>query len=132
MAITPRMCGAIAEQVQPLAVDLLGVPGGLGQEVLQSLHCSVLRALDRFGPGQAGQGLVAIAGRQQTGQILAKPTLLRQPREQLVKAGRVVLERTRVSLCVLSDDRASRGQPRPVARDGSAGSRGSDGRTHRH
>jgi hypothetical protein len=45
----------------------------------------VLGTGDRLGPGQPGQGLVAIAGQQQPLQVVAEATALPQTREQRIK-----------------------------------------------
>jgi hypothetical protein len=77
MAITPRACGAVTGSLTSNSsrrslisssshVDCDG-------EVLQWLHRGVLRTGDRFGPGQTGQRLVAITGREQANQILPSP-----------------------------------------------------------
>ncbi len=50
------------QQLDPLLVDGLVVPGRFRQEPLQPLDLAVLGAHDRFGVGQGGQGLVAVAG----------------------------------------------------------------------
>jgi hypothetical protein len=46
----------------PLVVDLLVVPGRLGQEPLQPLDLAMLGAGDRLGAGQPGQGLLRSRG----------------------------------------------------------------------
>jgi hypothetical protein len=43
----------------------------------------------RFGAGQAGQCLGAIAGQQQPGQVLAKPTPLGRRPEEIIEPGGV-------------------------------------------
>lgn len=52
--------GLTAHQVKPSAVDLLGVPDGLGQKVLQSLRRSCSRADNRLRSGQTGDRLVPL------------------------------------------------------------------------
>ena len=54
-----------AQQLDPLLVDRLMVPGRLRQEPLQPLDLAMLGAHDWFGVGQGGQGLVAITRQQQ-------------------------------------------------------------------
>ena len=50
---------------------------------------------DGLGPGQPGQGLVAVAGQQQALQVGAQATPLRQGAEQWVEPGGVVLQGAR-------------------------------------
>jgi hypothetical protein len=83
----------LAQQPHALVVDLLVIPGRLGQEPLQPLDLTVLRAHHGFGAGQPGQGLVAVAGQQQALQVVTEPAALGQAREQGVKPLGVVLER---------------------------------------
>jgi hypothetical protein len=54
------------------------------------LHGRVVGANDGFGAGQAGQGLVAVAGQQQALQVGAQAAALGQPGEQGVELGGVV------------------------------------------
>jgi hypothetical protein len=70
----------LAQQPHALVVDLLVIPGRLGQEPLQPLDLTVLRAHHGFGAGQPGQGLVAVAGQQQALQVVTRrvSTFLRQ------------------------------------------------------
>jgi hypothetical protein len=75
----------LAQQSHPPVVDLLVVPGRLRQEPLQPLDLVVLGASDRLGPGQPGQGLVAVAGQQQALQVVAEAAALGQAREQGVE-----------------------------------------------
>jgi hypothetical protein len=74
-------------------VDPLVVPGRLRDKPLQALHGRVLGADDRLGADQRGHGLVAVAGQQQPLQVGAQAAALRQPGEQPVKLGGVVLQR---------------------------------------
>jgi hypothetical protein len=76
-------------------VELLVVPGRLRQEELQALHGRVLGTNDRFGAGQGGQRLVAVAGQQQPLQVGAQAAPLRQRAKQRVELGGVVLQRAR-------------------------------------
>jgi hypothetical protein len=52
----------------------------------------MLRTDDRLRAGQRGQGLVAVAGQQQALQVGAQAAALRQPGEQGVELGGVVLQ----------------------------------------
>jgi hypothetical protein len=81
------------EQLQPPLVDLLVVPGGLRHEERQALQGSMLGAEDRFGAGQGGQGLVAVAWQQQALQVGAQAAALRQRAKQRIELGGVVLQR---------------------------------------
>jgi hypothetical protein len=81
----------LAQQLHPLVVDLLVVPGRLRQEPLQPLDLAVLGTGDRLGAGQPGQGLVAITRQQQPLQVGTQAAALRQAREQGVQALGVVL-----------------------------------------
>jgi site-specific DNA recombinase len=83
------------QQLQPAGVDLLWIPPGLRQEELQPLHRRMLRPGHRLRPSQCGQRLVPVPRRQQPGQILPEPAPLRQPAEQVIKPGRVLLQRAR-------------------------------------
>jgi len=83
----------LAQQPHALVVDLLVIPGRLGQEPLQPLDLTVLRAHHGFGAGQPGQGLVAVPGQQQALQVVTEPAALGQAREQGVKPLGVVLQR---------------------------------------
>lgn len=82
-------------QRHPPGVDRLGVPHRLRWEILRPLHCRVVDPGHRFGPGQAGQRLVALARQQQPGRLLAKPAPPPQMREQIIETCRVVLQRAR-------------------------------------
>ncbi len=82
----------LAQQPHPDLVDRVGVPGRLGQEVLQALGLAVLGAGHRLGVGQRGQGLVALAWGQQPGQVVPEPAALRQPGQHRVELGSVVLQ----------------------------------------
>jgi hypothetical protein len=55
----------------------------------------VLRTGDRLGAGRPSQRLGAIAGQQQTVQVVAEAAPLRQAANQQVELGGVVLERIR-------------------------------------
>jgi hypothetical protein len=81
------------QQLHPLGVDLLVVPGRLRHEPLQPLDLAVLGAGDRLGTGQPGQGLVPIPWQQQALQIVTEATALGQAREQSVEPLGVGLER---------------------------------------
>jgi hypothetical protein len=83
------------QQRQPALVDLLMVPGRLGQEELQALHGCVLGTGDRLGASQRGQGLVALARQQQALQIGAEAAALGQGAKQGVELGGVVLQQAR-------------------------------------
>src|SRR5215211_843729 len=85
----------LAQQLHPLVIDLLVVPGRLRQEPLQPLDLTVLGAGDRLDPGQPGQGLVAIPWQQQAVQIVTQAAALGQTREQGVESLGVSLQRTR-------------------------------------
>jgi hypothetical protein len=74
-----------AQQLDPLLVDRLMIPGRLRQEPLQPLHLAVLGAGDRLGVGQGGQGLVAVAGHQQALQVVAQAAALRERAKQRVE-----------------------------------------------
>jgi hypothetical protein len=52
----------------------------------------MLRAEDRFGAGQGGQGLVAVPRQQQTLQVGAQAAALRQRAKQRIELGSVVLQ----------------------------------------
>jgi hypothetical protein len=94
----PLVVGAgrrvVHQQLQPPLVELLVIPGRLRQEELQALHGRMLRADHGFGAGQAGQGLVAVAG-QQALQVGAQAAALGERAKQRVKLGGVVLQRAR-------------------------------------
>jgi hypothetical protein len=81
------------QQLDPLPVDGLVVPGRLRQEPLQPLDLAMLGAGDRLGVGQRGQGLVAVAGQQQALQVVAQAAALRHACKQRVELGGVVLQR---------------------------------------
>jgi site-specific DNA recombinase len=83
------------QQLQPAGVDPLRVPPGLRQEELQPLHRRVLRPGHRLGSRQRGQRLVPVPRRQQPRQVLPEPPPLRQPAEQVIKPGRILLQRAR-------------------------------------
>ena len=55
----------------------------------------VLRPGHRLGPGQRGQRLVPVPRRQQPRQVLPEPPPLRQTAEQVIKPGRIPLQRAR-------------------------------------
>lgn len=74
------------QQFQSAGVDLLVVPGQLGQEELQPLYRGALGPDDGFGAGQAGQGLVPVPRQQQSREVLAEPAALCQRREQVIEA----------------------------------------------
>jgi hypothetical protein len=71
--------GIGAQQSNPAGVDRVGVPDRLRHEELQPLGLGVAGAGDRFGVGQSGERLVALAWRQQPGQVVPEPAPLRQP-----------------------------------------------------
>ncbi len=81
------------QQLHPLGVDLLVVPGRLRQEPLQPLDLTVLSTGDRLGPGQPGQGLVAIPWQQQALQVVADAATLGQAREHRIEPLGIVLQR---------------------------------------
>jgi len=83
----------LAQQLDPLLVDGLVVPGRLRQKPLQPLDLAVLGTGDRLGVGQGGQGLVAVAWQQQALQVVAQAAALRQACEQGVEPSRVGLQR---------------------------------------
>ena len=86
-------CGRVAQQqLKAALVDRLVVPGRLRQEELQALHGAMLGADHRFGAGQTGQRLVAIAGQQQALQVGAQAAALRQRAQQRVELGGVGLQ----------------------------------------
>jgi hypothetical protein len=60
---------------------------------LQPLDLAVLGTGDRLGVGQGGQGLVAVAGRQQALQVVTEPAALSHACKQRVELGGVVLQR---------------------------------------
>lgn len=97
--MTPPSCGAVADcsrqQFKPPVVDLLGLPGGLGQKERQPLHPRPPRAGDGLRPGQAGDRLVPLPRRQQPGQILTTTPPLSQAEEEIVEPGRALLQRPR-------------------------------------
>jgi hypothetical protein len=66
----------LAQQLHPPVVDLLVVPGRFRKEPLQPLDLAVLGTGDWLGPGQPGQGFVAIAGQQQALQVVTEPAAL--------------------------------------------------------
>jgi hypothetical protein len=93
-ALALRTGGRVGhQQLDPASVHLLGVPRRLRQQPLQPLHGTVLGADDRLGAGQRGQRLVAVAGQQQALQVGAEAAPLREPGEQRVELGGVVLQR---------------------------------------
>jgi hypothetical protein len=59
------------------------------------LHGAVLGTDDRLGAGQRGERLVAVSWQQQALQVGAEAAPLREPGEQGVELGGVVLERAR-------------------------------------
>ena len=81
------------QQLDAALVELLVVPGRLGNKPLQPLHGLVLGADDRLAAHQRGQRLVAVARQQQALQVGAQAAALRQPGEQGIKPGGVVLQR---------------------------------------
>ena len=83
----------LAQHPHAPLVDLLVIPGRLRQEPLQPLDLMVLRPSDRLGPGQPGQGLVAIARQQQALQVVAEAATPSQAREHRIEPLGVVLER---------------------------------------
>ncbi len=83
------------QQLQPAGIHLVGVPPRFRQEELQPLHRRVLRPGHRLGAGERGQRLVPVPRRQQPGQVLPEPPPLRQPAEQVIKPGRILLQRAR-------------------------------------
>ena len=83
------------QQLQPPRIDLLRIPPRLRQEELQPLHRSMARPGHRLSPGQRGQRLVPVPRSQQPGQVLPEPPPLRQRAEQIVKPGRIPLQRPR-------------------------------------
>ena len=85
-------CRVGQQQLQAVLVDLLVVPGRLGEEPLQALHGPMLGTDQRLGAGQRGQGLVAVAGQQQALQVGAQAAALRQRAKQRVELGGVVLQ----------------------------------------
>jgi hypothetical protein len=87
--------GRVAQQqLEPALVDPVGVPGRLRQKPLQPLHGRMLGANDRFGAGQRGQGLVAVARQQQALQVGAEATALGQRAQQPIELSGVVLQWT--------------------------------------
>ena len=80
------------QQRQAALIDLLVVPGRFRQEPLQLLHGRMLGPDDRFGAGQGGQGLAALAWQQQHLQIGTQATALGEPGKQGVELGGVVLQ----------------------------------------
>jgi hypothetical protein len=58
---------------------------------LRPLDLAVLGTGDRLGPGQPGQGLVAVAGLQQAPQVVTEPAALRHACQQRVELDGVVL-----------------------------------------
>ncbi len=85
----------LSQELEPPVVDLIGLPGGLGQEELQPLHPRHPRTRRRLRPRQAGDRLVPVPWRQQSGQVLTKPPPLGQAEEEVVEPGRVLLQRPR-------------------------------------
>jgi hypothetical protein len=85
----------LAQQPHPPLVDLFVVPGRFRQEPLQPLDLAVLGTGDRLGVGQSGQGLVAVAWRQQALQVVTEPAALGHACEQRVEPGGVALQRAR-------------------------------------
>ena len=75
------------------SLTTLVVPGRLREEPLQPLDLAVLGPGDRLGPGQPGQGLVAIPRQQQPLQVVTQAAALGQAREQGVEPLGVVLQR---------------------------------------
>jgi hypothetical protein len=81
-----RGSGRVSQQrLQATRVDRFLAPGRLGQEELQPLYRRMLGVGHRFGAGQAGQRLVANAGQEQPGQVLAKPPPLGQRLEEIIE-----------------------------------------------
>ena len=68
----------LPQQLHAPLVDLVVVPGRLREEPLQPLDLTVLGTRNRFGAGQPGQGLVAVAGQQQALQVVAQAAALGQ------------------------------------------------------
>src|SRR5512132_3721643 len=99
---TPRSFGGggriLPQQPHPLVVDLLVVPGRFRQERLQPRDLAVLGPGDRLGPGQPGQGLVAVAGQQQALEVVTEPTALGHACQQRVELGGVALQWARRGL----------------------------------
>ena len=75
----------LAQQPHPPVVDHLVVPGRFRKEPLQPLDLAVLGPGDRLGPGQPGQGLVAVPGQQQALQVVTEPTALGHACQQRVE-----------------------------------------------
>ena len=94
---TPPSWGAVAgsshNNCTRWSLTCCGVPGRLREEPLQPLDLAVLGPGDRLGPGQPGQGLVAIARQQQAVQIVTQTAALSQAREQDVEPLRIGLQR---------------------------------------
>src|SRR5512132_430724 len=109
---TPRSFGGggriLPQQPHPLVVDLLGVPGRFRQEPLQPLDLAVLGPGDRLGPGQPGQGLVAVAGQQQALQVVTEPTALGHACQQRVELGGVCRP-------IAASNKHERGPPRSAS-----------------
>jgi hypothetical protein len=91
--VVGRGRGIVQQQLHTPLVDPLMVPAGLGEKPLQALHGRVLGAHDGLGTGERGHGLVAVAGQQQPLQVGAQAAALREPGEQGVELGGVVLQR---------------------------------------
>jgi hypothetical protein len=95
-ALVVRGGGGVGQQqFDAPVVDPLVLPGGLGQEELQPLDGRVLGTGHRFGVSQAGQRLVPVSRRQQSGEVLAEAAPLGQRDQKVIEAGRVLLQRTR-------------------------------------
>src|SRR6266545_8107887 len=82
------------QQLDPALVDPLVVPGRLRHKPLQALDGRVLGANDGLGADQRGHRLVAVARQQQPLQVGPQAAALREPGEQGVELGGVVLQRT--------------------------------------
>src|SRR4030095_2975758 len=87
--------GLVQQQVEPTRVHCIGVPGRLRKEKLQALHRGRLGPDDGLRPNQRGESLIPIPRQEEPLQILAKTAPLGQGLEQLVKMGRVLLQRPR-------------------------------------
>jgi hypothetical protein len=83
------------QQLQPAGINLCRIPPRLRQEELQPLHRRVLGAGHRLRPGQRRQRLVPLPRTQQPRQVLPEPPPLRQRAEQVIKPGRIPLQRAR-------------------------------------
>jgi hypothetical protein len=88
-----RGCRVAQQQLDAPLVELLVVPGRLGEKPLQPLHGLVLGTDDRLGARQRGQRLVAVARQQQALQVGAEAAALREPGQQGIEPGGVALQR---------------------------------------